>query len=244
MVDFISFLQSFLYFARDSLSVALWGSGVLIFLVLILLVFKPQRVYAKIFFFIVLSLVAVSVTFYIVGATITLVNTSPTKGPVHWHADFRIFNCGEEIDLLDPEGFANRVGTSVIHEHGDKRIHIEGVPETYADASIGNFISLVGGHIGSDTLHVPTNNGVVEMKNGTECPDGEGVLQAFLWETDEMIATQRPLPEFIDYVIAPETLVPPGDCVIFEFNTEREKTEYICQQYLVAEERGDLIIVR
>ena len=48
------------------------------------------------------------------------------------------------------------------------------------------------------------------------------------------------MENFDDHILAPYSNIPPGDCIIIEFDTEKEKTEHICETYKVAIERGDL----
>lgn len=237
-----SFVQFFTIFAHDPLFVVAWAGVIILFFVLLLFFIAPRKNFAKSFFFISISLITIVATSYLVLETMRRINISPTKGPVHWHADFLIFNCGKEVDLIDPEGFSNRAGTPVVHEHGDKRIHIEGIPENKAIVSLQNFMHEIGGYIDSVTLRIPTNEGVVEMTNGNLCGENKGVLQAFVWTTKDIIAQQKKIESFTDYIISPFALVPPGDCVIFEFDILKERTEYICEQYIVAEQRGDITI--
>ena len=80
-------------------------------------------------------------TAYSAGTTIYLNRNSATGGPVHWHADFEIWKCGQKIDLLDPTGLSNRIGTPVFHEHGDDRIHVEGVVMNLEDVSLHHFFT-------------------------------------------------------------------------------------------------------
>ncbi len=240
-----SFIQSLTTFGYDYLSVALWAGGIIFFLVLIVFFLKPKKDFSKAFFLILISTVSIIATTYIVLGTLDLIKKSPTKGPVHWHADFKIFRCGEEIELVNPKGLSNRVGTPLVHEHEDKRVHIEGIPEDSGAASLKNFIHAVGGYLNEDALRIPTNTGSVEMKNGNMCGRENGILQVFVWTTDTAwIATQQKIELVSDYVISPHTLVPPGDCVIFEFDASKGRTEHICEQYTIAETRGDLIINR
>ncbi|MEK7548592.1 MAG: hypothetical protein AAB499_01685, partial [Patescibacteria group bacterium] len=75
------------------------------------------------------SLVAIilATTVFISTATIYLNQQSLTGGPVHWHADYQVWRCGQELELVSSRGFSNKVGTPIIHGHNDKRVHIEGV---------------------------------------------------------------------------------------------------------------------
>jgi len=233
------------FFSYDPLMVVGVATTVIFFVVVVLLLKKFTDGRIKIFFFVFLTFVIASTTVYISGETFYTITTSETKGPVHWHADFRIFQCGEEIDLIDPQGFSNRVGDSLIHEHGDNRVHIEGTLASREDAALHNFIEKIGGTFTDSELIIPTNAGVVRMKNGELCPDGAtGQLQVFLWKTEFGRVAQSKLEDFSEYIISPEELIPPGDCIIFEFDGAKEQTKNICEQYEVAQKRGDVIIER
>ncbi|MBI2047513.1 MAG: hypothetical protein HYT27_00070 [Parcubacteria group bacterium] len=238
----ITFLEQLFSFSYSQLAVALWSIGIIIIITIFVVATKPRGDTIKFFSFISISCIAVIATIYMIGGTLRAISLSPAKGPIHWHADFRIFNCGTELDLLDPSGLSNKTGTPLVHEHGDNRIHIEGIPESEDTASLVNFIRDISGYLDEKTLQVSTNSGIVEMKNGNMCNEQEGVLQVFVWSTKDMVATQKKLTSF-DYVISPYALVPPGDCIIFEFDVPKERTEYICEQYIVAEKRGDITIL-
>src|SRR3989344_7060076 len=234
------------YFVCDPLTIAVLGSSVVGVFAVLFLVHEFQNERAKKTLFIIFSLVVLSTTAYLAAETIYKNVTSITGGPVHWHADFEIFSCGDGIELLDPTGFSNRVGTPVLHEHNDLRIHAEGVLKKLSDASLAKFFEVIGGSLDYGSLVVPTNSGTVSLQDGDICGDGRpGTLQVFLWETIDGIATQRKLADYPPYVMKPEALVPPGDCIIFEFMPEiNEKTENICNQYEAADIRGDITIQR
>jgi len=236
-------------FSYDPIIVIAIAAGFIVFLTIAVLVSKPEHDFGKAFFFLLFIISIVGVTAYVAGNTLYKVSISPTKGPVHWHADFRIFKCGIEIDLLDPSGLSNRIGTPILHEHGDKRIHIEGLISSLEEVSLANFFKVIGGELDISKFIVPTNMGSISMQNGESCPYGNGVekadvLQVFLWETEDGTATQRKLDNFPAYVLKPEALVPPGDCLIFEFGDSKARTERLCEQYEVAVLRGDLNIQR
>ena len=61
----------------------------------------------------------------LIGSTIYLNTNSDSGGPVHWHADIEFWACGNEIELRDPTGFSNKIGTGTLHEHDDHRIHLD-----------------------------------------------------------------------------------------------------------------------
>ena len=114
---------------------------------------------AKKIIFIVLAVTMITSTLYLVGATVYLNMISETGGPVHWHADYEIWDCGKQISLHEPESMSNKVGTSVIHEHNDNRIHVEGVLIDKSHASLSSFFTAVGGLLSDTAFLVPTDDG-------------------------------------------------------------------------------------
>lgn len=218
----------------------------------------------KLFLFTGIVGATIIATTFLAADTIIKNQRSVTRGPVHWHADYRIFVCGEsqnpqgevmgktvahgdeedthvEVDLKNPTGFSNRLGTSDFHEHGDNRIHIEGVVEKLEDVRLGKFFEVIGGQLTKTFLRMPTGQGELILQNGMECPDGsEGVLQTFLYKTEGRKVIQEKLTDFPDYVISPESQVPPGDCLVIEFGPVRDRTDKICDFYEIAIDKGEL----
>ncbi|MDO8642436.1 MAG: hypothetical protein Q7R76_02485 [Candidatus Woesearchaeota archaeon] len=196
--------------------------------------------------FLGIAVPALIATIVLAYATVYLNVVSETKGPVHWHADFEIWNCGEKIDLKNPEGFTNRIGTPVFHEHSDDRIHVEGVLIDKSDANLGRFFNVTSGLLTQEKMRVPTNTGFVEATNGESCNGVPAKLQVFLFhvtnpeQDKEWVYEQKKIEHFDDYVLAPQSLVPPGDCIIVEFGPEKEKTTNLCETYRIAESRGEL----
>lgn len=192
---------------------------------------------------IIFSLIAVPslvVTVYLLFITFQANTNSVTEGPVHWHVDFELYHCGESVELIDPTGIMNRIGTPVLHEHGDNRIHVEGVVREYEEVNLHNFFHVIGGSINTTHIELPTNDGVVNAENGDLCNGEPGVLQAFLYRTEGDMYTQTKLTNFEEYVPAPHAYVPPGDCVIIEFSPLKETTEHLCTTYRVAEQNGEI----
>jgi len=179
-------------------------------------------------------------TLYFAGSTIYLNVISTTKGPVHWHADFEVYACNEKLDLFDPEGMLNRVGTSVFHEHGDNRIHLEGVVVDIKDVSLHEFFEVTGGELTKESMTFLTQNGPLTFTNGDKCNGVSGKLQVFVYKTDDNIVTQEKIDDFPEYVLSPESIIPPGDCLIIEFGEEKASTNSICETYRIALEKGDV----
>ena len=92
----------------------------------------------KIATFNILTIIVLFVTAGLIGTTIQLNLTSATKGPIHWHADHLFDICDEYMEFEDPTGIRNKVGTPILHEHNDDRVHIEGTPHALTDIDLGN----------------------------------------------------------------------------------------------------------
>ncbi len=181
-------------------------------------------------------------TMFVSLATVYLNTVSASRGPVHWHADFEIWHCGKEIDLKDPKGLSNKIGTPTLHEHNDKRIHLEGVVLEHNDASLGNFFHVIGGELTPTSFTVPTNQGILSVVNGNTCAMGtQGAVQVFAYQVDkDNYYSQKKLTNPEQYIISPESNVPPADCLIIEFDTPKSRTDKLCRSYKVAEKIGKL----
>ena len=233
-----------------SINVALIFSLVILILVIISIHYEKKLKKYKKWLFLGIIIPVIITTLYLVASTVYLNLISETKGPVHWHADFEIWNCGKKINLIDPKGLSNRIGTSVLHEHNDDRIHVEGVVVNYTKVDLSSFFEVIfsGGQLTKNELVVPTNDGVFALIDGDECNGRAGKLQVFLYriinpeeKKSGFIYKQEKLENFENYVLSPYSTVPPGDCIIIEFGEEKEKTEHICETYKTATEKGDLV---
>lgn len=172
------------YFASDdleatvnslSVNAVLIGSVVIVLCVILALLFVKKKPKLKLPLFLGILIAVLSTTTVITGGTIYLNTNSYVGGPVHWHADTEIWACGNELELRDPTGFlSNKIGTPTLHEHNDKRIHLEGVPITAQDASLGKYMNVIGGAITKDTLIVPLNDNDDLYENGEGEEDGDG----------------------------------------------------------------------
>lgn len=89
--------------------------------------------------------------------------------------------------------------------------------------SVKNFVTR-----GDDGLYT------LSINNGDTCSDGQaGEVQAFLFRYDNSndTYTQTKLDQPKEYIMKDESIVPPGDCVIVEFDTPKNSTDRLCQQY-------------
>lgn len=173
---------------------------------------------------------------YLTTSSVVTMVTAETHGPVHWHADFEIYHCGAALDLINPRGLSNRVGTPLLHEHGDNRIHVEGTVMDRTEVSLGYFFTAVGGELTPTSIRLPTtSHGLIFVTNGDRCPSGQpGRWQMFVYSIASGAIVQRPVPLAPDYVIAQAVQVPPGDCIILEFSDrDLPSTEHICSSYTI-----------
>ena len=72
------------------------------------------------------------------------------------------------------------------------------------------------------------------VENGFSCNEnGYAEVQAFLYTFDKTndTYTQTKLDDPKSYVMRDESVVPPGDCLIVEFDTVKDRTDKLCQQY-------------
>lgn len=211
---------------------------------------KRRKKAAGKLFGVMVGVIAV-VTVFMIGSTVYLNNISFTKGPVHWHADMEIWACGEPIlsdnngndvdKLLDPQGFwSNKVGSPTIHEHDDRRMHIEGVLLDKEEASLGVFFGKIGGDLHKGLLKVPSEKGPIIYRNGDKCGNEPGEVQVFVYSIKDKQYTVRKLDDLDHYVISPQGAVPPGDCVIIEFDKPKATTDKFCLSYDVAKKTGKI----
>lgn len=227
-----------------SVKMAVFGFLLLLLLVQIAFIVREKSAYAKKFVFTLMVIVVIIPTLYFISSTIYINIISVTKGPVHWHADFRIYTCGEELSIQGHTSkFSNKTGTEVLHQHEDNRVHVEGVLVELKDANIHNFFKVQGWDITGTDIKFPTDTGFEIYSNGDTCPDGtRAVWNVFLYKTnvDDNTVTKEKLHDYRDYVLSPYAEVPPGDCIIFEFGEDKEDTDKICDFYQIEINKGNL----
>ena len=225
----------------NSIKFSLLAGGVVLILTILSVLLREKSTWLKYILFGGFIIVILANTIYLSASTIYLNQQSTTGGPVHYHADFEIWNCGQKVEIKDPEGLSNKVGTEVVHEHNDDRIHIEGVILDKHDASLGHFFESIGGKLHKDHMSIPAENGLLELETGQICNGERGILQVFVYKTDGRNFSQRKVNDPQNYIISPHSQVPPGDCVIIEFDKEKERTEKVCNFYKIAIQKGELV---
>jgi len=74
---------------------------------------------------------------------------------------------------------------------------------------------------------------VLELQDGNTCAGQEAETQVFVYTYDSKTKSysQTKLADPTSYTMRDEALVPPGDCVIVEYDTPRERTNKLCLQY-------------
>lgn len=226
---------------------AIMITSILVTALVILAIISKRKLHNhKQMLFLLMIIPIIAATLYTAGTTIYLNQISLTKGPVHWHADFEIWDCGKKIDFLNPRGLSNRIGTPVFHEHNDFRIHVEGVVVNKEDISLKKFFKVLGGTLTKNAVAIPTNDGIVFLQEGDLCNGKSGNIQVFVYkiinpeEQGNWIYKQEKVEDYYDYILSPYSNIPPGDCIIIEFAKEKEKTDKICTSYEAAIKRGEL----
>lgn len=227
------------------------GSVAIVALIIIGALVRDRLPKLKLPIFASITTITLVVTTILIASTIFLNTNSSSKGPVHWHADFEIWACGQQLELRDPTGFlSNKIGTSTYHEHNDKRIHLEGVVVTPHDASLGKFFRVIGGEITDRSLLVPLNDDqTTYFENGRACPDGTplagqtGQVQVYAYRALDNKSTagkslyrQEKVSDPANFIIHDDSNVPPGDCIIIDFGPAADRTEHKCHQYRVQDD--------
>ncbi len=185
-----------------------------------------------------ITLATVVATAILGFVTVNLNVKSWSNGPIHWHADFEVWACGQELDLVDPSGLSNKIGSPSRHEHNDKRLHYEGVVMEPIDASLSTFFTIMGGTLTASSLTFPTNDGVKNFTNGESCAESDagGALNIFVYSVNPDNTFSQRKVDPATYTIRDESQVPPGDCIIIEFGDAKDKTDKLCRSYKVAQE--------
>ena len=145
--------------AHTSGRVTLIAAVVLFVLTVVAAILKDHLPRLKLPIFILMVTAMIGSTIYLAASTIYVNFKSDSGGPVHWHADIEIWACGNELELRDPFKFlSNKIGTATLHEHDDRRVHLEGVVvDDTRDATLGKFFHVIGGAVTGEALVVPLN---------------------------------------------------------------------------------------
>lgn len=80
---------------------------------------------------------------------------------------------------------------------------------------------------------------VLQLSNGQKCAGNKAELQVFVYSYNKSDKTysQRKLSDATSYQLRDESVVPPGDCVIVEFDSPKDRTDKLCRQYGVRDSK-------
>ena len=232
---------------KISIVVAITAAVLILFLTIVALCVRNQSETMKKILFISLLVAIVLPTIFFIGSTMYSNSISDTKGPVHWHADFEIYACGQPIRLSGPaSSLSNKVGTPTFHHHDDNRMHVEGVVIHREDFELQDFFATIGGELTNTSFSLPTESGIRELRNGDFCADSStGAWQVFVYRQDiqnPSVFRQEKLASYTDYILSPHQKIPPGDCIIIEFDVNKARTEHLCTFYTIEAEKGAISI--
>ena len=160
----------------------------------------------------IIVLVVAGFTLFLAYETVSKNLASATGGPVHWHADYEVWACGEKLELKEYEGLEGRLGTTLLHHHNDYRIHVEGTVMGIHDVSLEHYFRAIGGDFSVERIAVLLKDGgMLEKRNGDLCNGVPGTVQLYVNGIRN--------DEFGDYVLAPHSTVPPGDFIQVVFDS-------------------------
>lgn len=180
---------------------------------------------SKAIIFWIMAIPIILSTLYVSAMTVRENIISVTGGPVHWHADYEVWACGEKLDLVDPVFPRNKIGSPLFHEHNDDRIHIEGTVHEFDKVSLGAYFAVIKGELSQGVLTYPTVNGVRSFRDGNQCGTETGKLNVYI--------NGDRIDDYEYHLFYPDAYVPPGDCVIVEFSpTDSMTTDKICSSWV------------
>lgn len=84
-----------------------------------------------------------------------------------------------------------------------------------------------------DFIATTDTGAFIGLQNGKACGFEPAELQTFVYtfNKDSQTYTQEKLADPAAYVMRDESVVPPGDCVIVEFDIPKDRTDKLCEQY-------------
>lgn len=208
----------------------IYTAGTIVLITIALAVLKGDKMtdQQKKFYFLLITIPVVIASAFIAIHTVVENIHSTTKGPVHWHFDYQVWVCDERLDLVDPKGLKNKIGTPLLHEHNDDRAHVEGTVKRLEDVNLGNYFRVIGGHLSENRfVYNDKNMGLVQVNDGDTCAGQPSYLKVYV--NGQRIQN----PEL--YIMYPHAMVPPGDCIIIEFSPgQQETTTRLCESWQVA----------
>lgn len=170
-----------------------------------------------------------------------------TGGSVLSRVDYRFFACGEEYIVMPTADSEVGQGVGLYKRSTVGSMILEGTPKNVWDATLFAFFSAVGGELYFPTNHegvmirIPTDIGVVEFNNDhTQCSGKTAQLRVFehhFLDSKDLDSLKESISwKYFDYLFQNNYgTVPPGDCLVFVFDTEEEleKNWPVCTAYVV-----------
>jgi hypothetical protein len=150
----------------------------------------------------------------------------------HEHDDKRIHLEGVVIEKsydASLEKFMDVTGGSIDQDRITIPVNVD-----YIENDVDGDVAVLDQGFLNQYVTVEDGLATMELVNGNTCTNGEpGVVQAFLmrYQDGENSYTQTKLTDPASYLMRDESIVPPGDCVIVEFDTPKSATDKLCQQY-------------
>ncbi|HLD80670.1 MAG TPA: hypothetical protein VJA40_01575, partial [archaeon] len=216
-------------FPVDPAQVLVYTSVISGLAIIAALIFRDAAEHHKKALFLAIAVPVALSTLYLAGTTVYLNLVSETGGPVHWHADYEVWDCGKQVtDFLESETvWDNKVGSPTIHHHGDYRMHIEGVLLRVTDARIHNFFEKIGGEYDEGSFsYVDSAKAVKRLENGDLCPNGKpGAWKLYVQDGPKKERKWRLETQGPNYVIQPFADVPPGDFLKLVFDSEDDESK-------------------
>lgn len=159
--------------------------------------------------------------------------------------DYRFFGCGKEYFIAPTPDSDVGQGIGLYKRSANGTIILDGLPVAIGEAIVPAFFEAVGGLLYAPADHIdvkvriPTDVGVLEFNNDhTQCVGKPAKLRVFrhhlldpndLSSLKESISWKYPYHTFRNNY----GTVPPGDCLVFVFDTEEEleKNWPVCTAY-------------
>lgn len=88
-------------------------------------------------------------------------------------------------------------------------------------------------------LEYPKKGAILQLRNGQTCNDKPAEVQVFVYtyNKNDKTYSQHKVERPGEYVMRDEGIVPPGDCVIVEFDSPKAATDKLCRQYGVRDQQ-------
>ena len=148
--------------------------------------YKTKKFTKKIITLSIAAVILIGIVFLFYRAITISKDFEPyTSGLVHWHVDFSVRLCGQEVDFSNLGSETHHVGLPLLHTHGDNKIHIEGTVARAEDIAVGKFFEAIG--------HKFTSNSFDDYTNENDKCSGNNAIKFLVNEQENL--------EFENYVV-------------------------------------------